>query len=107
MELAPTLIPWFLAIAKVESSFKPNASGDDDKAYGLFQFHHDRWLECGGTDDNWKKASIETQCRVMKTQYERAKTENIVEFLNYHNLGHKSKEITKYVRKIYREREKK
>lgn len=95
-----------LAFAHVESGFVINATGDKGEAYGLFQFHKARWLECGGTEDNWKKSDTKTQVKIMIKALNSYCKKNIdgVEAVRWmatsHNIGHGVDEDTLYVKKI-------
>lgn len=96
-----------LAFAMQESSLNPNALGDkkDNKylAYGLFQFHEDRWKEC--SKEPRINATIETQIKAFLKEYDNYKKikgikHSITGFANYHNLGHHSTKETKYTKSI-------
>ena len=95
-----------IAFAKVESSFDANASGDGGKAYGLYQFHKDRWLECGGTEKNWKNADVEIQTKIMITALNKYCKSNKkeVDYIRWmatsHNIGHGIDKETDYVKKV-------
>lgn len=89
--LTPTLVA---AFALVESSGNPKAVGDKGKARGLYQHHLDRWLEDGGTVQNWGNATALEQTRVMVrslTRYSRlarqAGIPRLVALAKMHNIG--------------------
>lgn len=101
-----------VSFSAVESSHKKDVLGDYDKkskeykAYGLFQFHKARWIECGGTKENYRNADIETQVRIMVNALNRYCKSNRkgVECLRWmatsHNIGHGVDKETAYVKKI-------
>jgi len=90
--------------ALIESSNNPNAIGDGGKAYGLYQFHLARWLECGGTKENWRRATRTEQDKIMRTALTRylARTSDLTKIANYHNMGNPSSKVTLYTRKFRR-----
>lgn len=99
-----------LAFAFVESSNNPNAIGDSGLAYGKYQFHFARWVECGGTQKEWKNCSSARQDEIMLNEIKKVQTllklpkykeiDFIQALATYHNNGHIKREETSYVKKI-------
>lgn len=98
------------AFAEVESSGRLHVRGDGGRAYGLYQFHRARWIECGGSAKTWGKASRAEQDAVMRTAIDRylraAIFSSPVEALviwcgRYHNIGHGGIDHNAYTRKLW------
>lgn len=97
------------AFSFVESSHRPQVIGDKGKAWGLYQFHLNRWLEYGGAKESYGKADAKEQTRVMLNfldyAYKVADKKNldrIIVAATMHNNGHIVNKETDYVKKIRR-----
>ena len=96
-----------VAFAMVESTGRPTILGDHGKAWGLFQFHVDRWNEVAHPSD-YGHADPVTQTRAMfhaLTRYfeaaRRHSAKNRLVFAaNAHHDGTGSDGLTPYARKI-------
>jgi hypothetical protein len=96
------------AFAEVESSGRPFITGDHGKAWGLFQFHIGRWVECGGRRSEWGVASPARQTEVMLRAVNKYAAwgiranapDRLTWVANCHNLGHGSTTLTPYARKV-------
>lgn len=96
-------------------------SGDNGKAWGIYQFHKARWKELGGDPKTYGKANATEQTKVMLKVIRRCKAnaakagvkltdEQLVIWVSrYHNIGNcgKSKmnqhtEYSRYVWKIFK-----
>lgn len=103
-----------LAFALIESSHNPYAIGDNGKAKGLYQFHIARWIECGGTKENWGTPNKAIQDQIMINeimiclkQYKHKKMwekgiSPLEAITTYHNSGH-IRSGTAYTEKVSKE----
>lgn len=98
------------AFAQVESSNRAQVWGDNGKAYGLYQFHLPRWLECGGTHAEFGNTSALRQTIIMRValtryhNYAKRRGLNFVQVAaTMHNIGHYVPTETRYVKKIKKE----
>ena len=93
-----------------ESSGNPQAIGDNGKAWGLFQFHKARWIECGGKLKDYRIVGRVEQERVMKNALKKysnfpkglTEKQKIYWIANWHNIGHGSLKETKYASDFWR-----
>lgn len=93
-----------------ESSGKEQVYGDVGKAWGLFQFHKARWVECGGKLEDYGKVGRKEQERVMKNALIRyskfpkkfTEKEKIYWIANWHNVGHGTIKETKYAKDFWK-----
>jgi len=107
-----SFIDYAKAFSYVESSNRVHVWGDNGKAYGLYQFHIARWMECGGKRSEFGNAPAWRQTQIFFTeinrcfdQYERKRLwENGITptqaLATYHNNGSIKGCETEYVRKI-------
>ena len=106
----PAVTPQVVAaFAYVESSGRVHVKGDGGSAWGLFQFHRDRWWEIGGTDAEYGSASAERQVALMiralnRYAYagDRRGIDPIRAMATAHNSGNVRNVETSYTRKIRR-----
>ena len=105
-----------LVFALVESSNNPQAIGDNGLAWGKFQFHKARWVECGGTLAEYGKASETRQDEIFLNEAKKVekllktakykRIDYVTALSTYHNNGHIKNEQTPYVKKIKKQIEK-
>lgn len=78
-------------------------------SWGRYSFGRARWTECGGRADDWGKASIAEQHRVMRQALKRymrncpdgaTVEEQVIWTANAHNLGHGSMKRTRHSMKV-------
>lgn len=114
-QLAPSQLRMCVqkAIRDVESNGDYNAVGDNGKAWGAYQFHIARWLECCGENSEWGMRSTPhtRQDEVAETamlkyhanalaKKQKSEAAVVTWMANYHNLGHGSTRKTRYVQKV-------
>ena len=69
----PEVTPEVLAgFAYKESSYREQVFGDHGNAWGLFQFHCERWTELGGHMDDYGNAPAELQIQIMVKELNQA-----------------------------------
>ncbi len=72
--------------------------GDNRFAWGIWQFHRARWLECGGKPSMWGKADAKAQAHVMLAAFRKytrtsrwgklTVEQQVIVAGRYHNRGH-------------------
>lgn len=78
-------------------------------SWGRYSFGRARWTECGGRADDWGRAPLAEQHRVMRQALKRymrncpdgaTVDEQVIWTANAHNLGHGSMKKTKHSMKV-------
>lgn len=104
-ELTPEIVVGFVL---KESGGNPKARGDGGLAWGLGQFWLARWLECGGTREEYRRAGARRQMEVLaealNSYFWDADDHDMKDKVrwagNWHNAGHGRNVETKYVRDV-------
>ena len=87
------LMRTFAAVESSSGKDKKYPWGDNGKAYGLYQFHLERWKELGGTAENFGKAGPKVQNELMLAEIRKVLskykgTDPVLALASYHKIGH-------------------
>lgn len=92
------------AVEQIESGGKnhPPYWDVNGMAFGLYGMHLPRWIEIGGTKENWGKASPALQRKLFRSELARRKFATILQFSRWHNgAGKGHRDYAKKLEAVY------